>query len=117
MISKYLRSHLIFVLFLSLVFADEDGKNTVEGTVSSKEKGLPLQGANVELVGNGNKQYGATTDADGGFVIDDVGDGTSGGFPVGAPLPTCGAAFVVRIKFGATTGVLKANFFTPIKTV
>ena len=75
MISKYLRSHLIFVLFLSLVFADEDGKNTVEGTVSSKEKGLPLQGANVELVGNDNQQYGATTDADGGFVIDDVGDG------------------------------------------
>ena len=75
MIFKYLRSHLIFVLFLSLVFADEDGKNTVEGTVSSKEKGLPLQGANVELVGNDNQQYGATTDADGGFVIDDVGDG------------------------------------------
>ena len=58
-----------------MVLADEDDQNTVEGTVSSKEKGLPLQGANVELLGKGNQQYGATTDDNGSFVSAGVGDG------------------------------------------
>ena len=75
MIFTLFRFPLIIFLGLSIVLADEDGQNTVEGTVSSKEKGLPLQGANVELLGKGNQQYGATTDDNGSFVIDGVGDG------------------------------------------
>ena len=75
MIFTLFRFPLIIFLGLSVVLADEDGQNTVEGTVSSKDKGLPLQGANVELLGKGNQQYGATTDDNGSFVIDGVGDG------------------------------------------
>jgi len=75
MIFTLFRFPLIIFLGLSIVLADEDGQNTVEGTVSSKDKGLPLQGANVELLGKGNQQYGATTDDNGSFVIDGVGDG------------------------------------------
>ena len=75
MIVALFRLLLIILLGLSMVLADEDDQNTVEGTVSSKEKGLPLQGANVELLGKGNQQYGATTDDNGSFVIDGVGDG------------------------------------------
>jgi len=75
MIFTLFRFPLIIFLGLSIVLADEDGQNTLEGTVSSKEKGLPLQGANVELLGRGNQQYGATTDDNGSFVIEGVDDG------------------------------------------
>ena len=75
MISILFRFLFIILLGLSTVLADEDDQNTIEGTVSSKEKGLPLQGANVELLGKGNQQYGATTDDNGSFIIDGVGDG------------------------------------------
>ena len=60
----------------SLLYAEDNSQNSVKGIVSSKEKGIPLQGANVELVGSNNQQYGATTDIEGGFSIDGVEDGS-----------------------------------------
>lgn len=72
---KFFKSFLIFLILFSLVFSEDFAKNSVNGVVSTKEKGAPLQGANIELLGDNKKQYGATTDTDGRFSIADVEDG------------------------------------------
>ena len=72
---KFSKSLLNFLILFSLVFSEDSAKNSVNGVVSTKEKGAPLQGANIELLGNNKKQYGATTDTDGRFSIADVEDG------------------------------------------
>jgi len=76
MLNKYFRFQLIILFGLSVLLSDEDIQNSVKGTVSSKGKGIPLQGANIELIGKNNQQYGATTDSDGSFNIDDIEDGS-----------------------------------------
>ena len=66
---------LVLILsLLSLPLAD-NGQNTVNGSVVDKSKSMPLQGANVQLDGNNDQKYGATTDSEGKFNIDDVEDG------------------------------------------
>ena len=72
---KFSKSLLNFLILFSLVFSEDSAKNSVNGVVSTKEKGAPLQGANIELLGDNKKQYGATTDTDGRFSIADVEDG------------------------------------------
>ena len=72
---KFSKSLLNFLILFSLVFSEDSAKNSVNGFVSTKEKGAPLQGANIELLGNNKKQYGAITDTDGRFSIADVEDG------------------------------------------
>ena len=72
---KFFKSLLNFLILFSLVFSEDSAKNSVNGVVSTKEKGAPLQGANIELLGDNKKQYGATTDTDGRFSIADVEDG------------------------------------------
>ena len=72
---KFSKSLLNFLILFSLVFSEDSAKNSVNGVVSTKEKGAPLQGSNIELLGNNKKQYGATTDTDGRFSIADVEDG------------------------------------------
>ena len=64
---------IIFTLF-SFSFADDD-QNSVNGSVINKSKGMPLQGANVQLEGTNDQKYGATTDSEGKFNIDDIEDG------------------------------------------
>ena len=76
MFTKFFKFQLMFAVGFSLLYAEDDSRNSVKGVVSSKEKGIPLQGANVELVGSNNQQYGATTDIEGSFSIDGVEDGS-----------------------------------------
>ena len=70
MYTKFFKFQLMLAVGFSLLYAEDNSQNSVKGIVSSKEKGIPLQGANVELVGSNNQQYGATTDIEGGFSID-----------------------------------------------
>ena len=65
----------LVVSLLSFLIADENEKNSVNGSVVSGSQGIPLQGANVELIGGNNQQYGATTDKIGGFNIENIEDG------------------------------------------
>ena len=76
MYTKFFKFQLILAVGFSLLYAEDDIQNSIKGVVSSKEKGIPLQGANVELIGSNNQQYGATTDIEGGFNIDGVEDGS-----------------------------------------
>ena len=64
---------IIFTAF-SFSFADDD-QNSVNGSVIDKSEGMPLQGANVQLKGTNDQKYGATTDNEGKFNIDDIEDG------------------------------------------
>ncbi len=64
---------IIFTAF-SFSFADDD-QNSVNGSVIDKSEGMPLQGANVQLEGTNDQKYGATTDNEGKFNIDDIEDG------------------------------------------
>ena len=62
------------LLFSSFLFADDD-QNSVKGSVINNSQGIPLQGANVELMGDNSQKYGVTTDKEGKFNIDDIEDG------------------------------------------
>lgn len=62
------------LLFSSLLLADED-QNSVKGSVINNSQGIPLQGANVELMGDNSQKYGVTTDKEGKFNIDGIEDG------------------------------------------
>ena len=75
MINFYIKASLLTILFASLTFADEN-QNSVNGSVINKSEGTPLKGANVELKGDNNIKYGATTDDQGKFNIDKIEDGT-----------------------------------------
>ena len=50
--------------------------NNVDGNVVREDKENPLQGANIILLGDNGKQYGATTDDGGRFSIIEVEDGS-----------------------------------------
>ncbi|MBT6018859.1 TonB-dependent receptor plug domain-containing protein, partial [bacterium] len=58
----------------SFLLADED-QNSVKGSVINNSQGIPLQGANVELMGDNSQKYGVTTDKEGKFNIDGIEDG------------------------------------------
>ena len=75
MIQMLIKTLALFFLLLSFPFADDDGQNRVNGSVVNKSKGMPLQGANVQLKGDNDQKYGATTDIEGKFNIDDIEDG------------------------------------------
>ena len=75
MIQMLIKTLASILLLLSFPFADDDGQNRVNGSVINKSKGMPLQGANVQLEGDNNQKYGATTDIEGKFNIDDIEDG------------------------------------------
>ena len=75
MIQMLIKTLASILLLLSFPFADDDGQNRVNGSVVNKSKGMPLQGANVQLEGDNNQKYGATTDIEGKFNIDDIEDG------------------------------------------
>ena len=75
MINFCFKSFLSTILISSIIFADED-QNSVTGSVINKNEGLPLKGANVELKGDNNINYGAVTDDNGRFNIDKIEDGT-----------------------------------------
>ena len=75
MVVKYFKVQLLIIFSLSHLLAKGDNQNNVEGTVRSKETGIPLHGANVELIGKNSQQYGATTDVNGGFNIDGIENG------------------------------------------
>lgn len=70
-----LKTLTLVVTLLSFLIADANEKNSVKGTVVNKSQGIPLQGANVEIIGDNNQQYGATTDKIGGFNIENIQDG------------------------------------------
>ena len=76
MVVKYFKVQLLIIFSLSHLLAKGDNQNNVEGTVRSKETGIPLHGANVELIGKNSQQYGATTDVNGGFNIDGIENGS-----------------------------------------
>ena len=59
MFTKFFKFQLMLTVGVSLLYAEDDSQNSVKGVVSSKEKGIPLQGANVELLTyNGNHKIG-----------------------------------------------------------
>ena len=74
MIKFYFKTSLLIILLTSFILAEED-QNSVTGSVINKSEGRPLKGANVELKGDNNIKYGATTDDDGRFNIDEIEDG------------------------------------------
>ena len=76
MVVKYFKVQLLIIFSLSHLLAKGDNQNNVEGTVRSKKSGIPLHGANVELIGKNSQQYGATTDVNGGFNIDGIENGS-----------------------------------------
>ena len=75
MIKFYFKTSRLIILLTSFILAEED-QNSVTGSVINKSEGRPLKGANVELKGDNNIKYGATTDDDGRFNIDEIEDGT-----------------------------------------
>ena len=72
---KYFKIQLLIIFSLSFLLAEDDIKNSVGGIVSSNKNGVPLHGANIELLGENNQQYGAITDENGGFIIDRIDKG------------------------------------------
>ena len=75
MIQMLIKILVLIVSLLSFPFADDGAQNRVNGSVVNESKGMPLQGANVQLEGDNDQKYGATTDSDGKFNIDDIEDG------------------------------------------
>ena len=55
MYTKFFKFQLMLAVGFSLLYAEDNSQNSIKGVVSSKEKGIPLQGANVELVGSNNQ--------------------------------------------------------------
>ena len=75
MIQIILKAMISFFVLISFSLAEEVGQNRVKGSVMNKSEGIPLQGANVQLKGNNDQKYGATTDSEGKFNIYDIEDG------------------------------------------
>ena len=75
MIQIILKAMISFFVLISFSLAEEVGQNRVNGSVMNKSEGIPLQGANVQLKGNNDQKYGATTDSEGKFNIYDIEDG------------------------------------------
>ena len=75
MIQFILKAIISFFVLISFSLAEEVGQNRVNGSVMNKSEGIPLQGANVQLMGNNDQKYGATTDSEGKFNIYDIEDG------------------------------------------
>ena len=75
MIQIILKAIISFFVLISFSLAEEVGQNRVNGSVMNKSEGIPLQGANVQLKGNNDQKYGATTDSEGKFNIYDIEDG------------------------------------------
>jgi len=75
MIQIILKAIISFFVLISFSLAEEVGQNRVNGSVMNKSEGIPLQGANVQLRGNNDQKYGATTDSEGKFNIYDIEDG------------------------------------------
>ena len=75
MIQIILKAIISFFVLISFSLAEEVGQNKVSGSVMNKGEGRPLQGANVQLKGNNDQKYGATTDSEGKFNIYDIEDG------------------------------------------
>ena len=61
MIQIILKAMISFFVLISFSLAEEVGQNRVKGSVMNKSEGIPLQGANVQLKGNNDQKYGATT--------------------------------------------------------
>lgn len=72
-----MKRHLITVLALAAAVTAASAKGTVKGSVQSKERGEPLEFANVQLLDSKGKPLtlGTQTDLDGNFVIANVPDG------------------------------------------
>ena len=64
----------LYVLTFSIAFGDDHDFN-VSGTVYRDGTKIPLQGANVLFVNKNGGEYGASTDVDGKYIIDNVPDG------------------------------------------
>ena len=75
MIQIILKAIISFFVLISFSLAEEVGQNRVNGSVMNKSEGIPLQGENVQLRGNNDQKYGATTDSEGKFNIYDIEDG------------------------------------------
>lgn len=62
------------VLLMGVLFGD-DHETKVSGTVYRNEKNIPLQGANVIFKGQSGNEYGASTDNNGMFNINEISPG------------------------------------------
>ena len=64
-----------FIVLLMGVLSADDHETKVSGTVYRNEKNIPLQGANVIFKGRSGNEYGASTDNNGMFDINEISPG------------------------------------------
>ena len=62
------------IYFHTLLIGDDIVAN-VSGTVLKDQSNVPLQGANVLFKNDSGEEYGASTDKNGSFNIDNISDG------------------------------------------
>ena len=67
--------YFYFFLFLSALLLADDFGASFSGTVSRSENDLPLKGANVTLTNKSGRSFGASTDKNGQFSIEDLPEG------------------------------------------
>ncbi len=64
---------ILFSIIISLSILNGDNHETVvSGTVFKNEKNTPLEGANILLRSNSGEEYGASSDKNGNFNIDEI---------------------------------------------
>ncbi|HHB78413.1 MAG TPA: TonB-dependent receptor [Saprospiraceae bacterium] len=68
---RYIWIFLLFGFFGQYTFA-QDLKQTIRGTVSEKESGVPLIGVNVMVIASNGESFGASTDENGIYRVPDV---------------------------------------------
>ncbi len=67
----YLKFIFLFALSIPILRGD-DPETVISGTVFKNEKGNPLEGANIFIKNNNGKEYGTTSDRNGGFRLDNI---------------------------------------------
>ena len=69
---NFSKSFLIFtLLFSSIIYCDQDAA-TLSGTIFKHNSTVPLQGANVSFKSESGNEYGASSDINGNFSINNV---------------------------------------------